>query len=82
MSRVRAWLPAPMLSLSLLVIWLLLARSIGLGQLLIGLGLALTKRIVEAQGGSVGVESVVGRGSTFSAVLPRVVRVVRVESAA
>lgn len=37
-----------------------------------GLGLALTKRIVEAQGGRVGVCSVVGRGSTFSALLPRV----------
>lgn len=37
-----------------------------------GLGLALTKRIVEAQGGSVGVRSVVGKGSTFWAVLPRV----------
>jgi signal transduction histidine kinase len=36
-----------------------------------GLGLALTKRIVEAQGGRVGVESVRGRGSTFHAVLPR-----------
>ncbi|HRE90140.1 MAG TPA: PAS domain S-box protein [Myxococcota bacterium] len=35
-----------------------------------GLGLALTKRIVEAQGGSVGVTSEVGRGSTFSALLP------------
>ncbi len=37
-----------------------------------GLGLALTKRIVEAQGGTVGVESAVGRGSTFSATLPLV----------
>ncbi len=37
-----------------------------------GLGLALTKRIVEAQGGTVGVRSVFGHGSTFSAVLPRV----------
>jgi PAS domain S-box-containing protein len=36
-----------------------------------GLGLALTKRIVEAQGGRVDVRSVPGRGSTFSAILPR-----------
>lgn len=36
-----------------------------------GLGLALTKRIVEAQGGSVGVESKLGAGSRFYAVLPR-----------
>jgi PAS domain S-box-containing protein len=36
-----------------------------------GLGLALTKRIVDAQGGSVGVRSVPGQGSVFHAVLPR-----------
>jgi signal transduction histidine kinase len=37
-----------------------------------GLGLAVTKRIVEAQGGSVGVRSAIGEGSTFWAILPRV----------
>ncbi|MBA3661156.1 MAG: PAS domain-containing sensor histidine kinase [Gammaproteobacteria bacterium] len=35
-----------------------------------GLGLALTKRIVEAQGGEVGVKSTFGKGSTFYAILP------------
>ena len=35
-----------------------------------GLGLALTRRLVQAQGGSVGVRSVMGRGSTFHLVLP------------
>jgi protein-histidine pros-kinase len=37
-----------------------------------GLGLALTKRIVEAQGGQVGVRSTPGQGSLFFAVLPLV----------
>ena len=36
-----------------------------------GLGLALTRRIVEAQGGEVGATSAPGRGSTFFAILPR-----------
>jgi signal transduction histidine kinase len=36
-----------------------------------GLGLALTRKIVEAHGGSVGVRSQLGRGSVFHAVLPR-----------
>lgn len=36
-----------------------------------GLGLALTRRIVEAQGGRVGVRSAPGQGSVFFAILPR-----------
>jgi PAS domain S-box-containing protein len=38
-----------------------------------GLGLALTKQIVEAQGGRVGATSVLGQGSIFFAELPRLV---------
>lgn len=37
-----------------------------------GLGLALTRRLVQAQGGSVGVRSTLGRGSVFHAVLNRI----------
>ncbi len=36
-----------------------------------GLGLALTRRLVEAQGGRVGVRSTPGQGSVFHAILPR-----------
>jgi protein-histidine pros-kinase len=39
-----------------------------------GLGLALTRRLVEAQGGEVGVSSRFGEGSLFYAVLPSVAR--------
>jgi len=36
----------------------------------VGLGLALTRRIVEAQGGSVGVRSTAGIGTVFWAIIP------------
>jgi signal transduction histidine kinase len=37
----------------------------------IGLGLSIAKRLVEAQGGEISVESEPGRGATFSFTLPR-----------
>jgi len=36
-----------------------------------GLGLSLTKQLVEAQNGSIGVISTLGKGSTFYVILPR-----------
>ncbi len=45
-----------------------------------GLGLALTKRLVEAQGGAVAVKSTLGKGTTFSAILPLCMKSLPVDS--
>ncbi len=51
-----------------------LGASVGKKYSGTGLGLALTKKIAEAQEGRVGVNSTPGKGSTFYAVLPQVLR--------
>jgi protein-histidine pros-kinase len=45
-----------------------------------GLGLALTKRLAEALGGSVAVSSTPGVGSEFSAILPRTMQLAALEA--
>jgi len=47
-----------------------------------GLGLAVIRKLVEAQGGSVGVRSTLGKGSVFHAVFPRCTTVPDIEPVA
>lgn len=48
MTRLRKIMPEPLLSAVLLVLWLVLARSVGLGHVLIGALLALAVPIIAA----------------------------------
>jgi len=52
-----------------------LDKGAGKGHEGTGLGLALTKKLIEAQGGEVGVSSEVGVGSIFHATMPRRARI-------
>jgi multicomponent K+:H+ antiporter subunit E len=44
----KRWLPAPLLSAGLLVLWLLLNQSLGLGQVLLGIAVAVAMPVLMA----------------------------------
>ena len=44
----KRWLPAPLLSASLFVLWLLLNQSLGLGQVLLGAAVAIAMPVLMA----------------------------------